>query len=98
VFIIKQTPAILFGPITLDDFGGDRDQRGAAIPRAQSELARNQLADTILFGVEALGPLRVGFGELFGQHTGAAFALTGAEYVEVLFDLLTSGRVERGEQ
>ena len=98
VLVVEQAAAFFFRAIAVNHGCSDRDQRRAAVTRAQGEFTREQLAYAILFGVETRGPLRIGFGRFFGQHAGAAFAVAGAEHVEIIFDAFAPRSPKRVRQ
>jgi len=98
ILVVEQAAAVLFGLITLDDRGGDRNQGRTAVSRAQGEFACEQTAYAVLFGVETLCPLRIGLGKPPCKDVGAALALAGAKHVEVVFEPLGSGGAQRGRQ
>src|SRR5262245_21503546 len=98
VFVVEQAAAFFLGAITVNHGGGDCDQRLAAVTRTQGEFTREEMTHTFLFSVEPRGPLRISFGQFFGQYARTAFAVISTEYIQITFDALASRGVKGGGQ
>ena len=72
VVVVEQRAPLLFARVAVDHLLGDGDQRARAVAGIERALAREQGADAVLLGEQALEPVGMPLGQCLGEQASCA--------------------------